>query len=375
MKKIVIGICVIMMLFGLVACKHQTTIENNLPQNIEKTNENGVIDQNSENNTIESENEQILEENPYLKYRQSFPSKEIQNDYQSLLSWMTDEHYFLYLTVEELQLYRNIPFAVHGHDFQNTSLKEFFSKEDWYHPIENKTVTLSELDDKEKNVVENVDNRIQKLRKIETSVKRYQYDANKELVYSFYEEDRGEYRDYRFPYININSDNIQKLNDDIYDFAMPIIDGTYFECSGADYYYQVKDNILSISIEEEYGYGGKTGFHLNIDIGNGQYVSNSEMLAKYGLDTEKVSDMREKILDGKIQNNRGHQTLRDYFLNLHEVWSDLEEAYNIVLGEITDIDKWELIYVDNEQKTHIILELPTLAGAVATEFYDCIVEF
>lgn len=51
------------------------------------------------------------------------------------------------MTKDELYLAYNEIFARHGHDFKTKKFKDYFSTKDWYHPIEGKSVSLSELNE------------------------------------------------------------------------------------------------------------------------------------------------------------------------------------------------------------------------------------
>ena len=53
------------------------------------------------------------------------------------------------MTKDELYLAYNEIFARHGHDFKTKKFKDYFSQKDWYHPIEGKSVELSELNEYE----------------------------------------------------------------------------------------------------------------------------------------------------------------------------------------------------------------------------------
>lgn len=57
------------------------------------------------------------------------------------------------MSLDELNYAYNEIFARHGHDFKNEDYREYFSKFDWYKPIEGKIVSLDELSDVE---IENV---------------------------------------------------------------------------------------------------------------------------------------------------------------------------------------------------------------------------
>ncbi len=51
------------------------------------------------------------------------------------------------MTKDELYLAYNEIFARHGHDFKTKKYKDYFSQKEWYHPIEGKSVELSELNE------------------------------------------------------------------------------------------------------------------------------------------------------------------------------------------------------------------------------------
>ena len=51
------------------------------------------------------------------------------------------------MTKDELYLAYNEIFARHGQDFKTKKFKDYFSQKDWYHPIEGKSVELSELNE------------------------------------------------------------------------------------------------------------------------------------------------------------------------------------------------------------------------------------
>lgn len=150
---------------------------------------------------------------------------------------------------------------------------------------------------------------------------------------------------------------------------MPIILGIYFECTSAEYKYYLNDDVLTVIIEEECGYGGETGFHFNIDINTGEFISNTEILQKNGIDIEKISNMKEKLLNS--------ETTDFYYSPLKEYYLRLDDDYDKEFGDnlLNNPEEWTLVYLDNEGKMHVILCLPTIAGAVAKEFIDCIVEF
>lgn len=369
MKKILLIVSIISVLV-LSGCNTNKDVNNNQNQeNIVNSGENlsGEI-------ILDKNNETIKEDhiNPYMKYS---PLDSYSTD--SYEEYIKEEantagNSFYSVSPDELQILRNLPFAKKGHDFQNADLAEFFNNEPWYQKIDGKNVTLSELSSDEQNVLSKIDEQINAYKGIENASK-LQYDSQKEIVYSFYTSCTDEYaRKFDFPYININSDNITKLNNDIYDWAMSTILPLdfYTDYESAEYKYYLNDDVLTIIIEAKYGYGGETGFHFNIDINTGEFISNTEILQKNGIDIEKISNMKEKLLNSETTDFY-YSPLKEYYLKLN---GDYDKEFGDNL--LNNPEEWTLVYLDNEGKMHVILWLPILAGATdGADFVDCIVEF
>lgn len=370
MKKIIVALSIISALF-LAGCDTKKNVNSDMQENNNNQSQENIA--NSGENTsgeIVSKNNEITEKehiNPYIKYSQNAYHDYI---YINDLANDIEEINLTTFTIDELQILRNIPFAQKGHDFKNADLAEFFNNESWYQKIEGKVVTLSELSSDEQKILSMIDAQIYKHKEKENSIPKYQYDSKKEIVYSFctYNNDFG--RKFDFPYVNINSANVKELNDKIYNWAMPIILGTYFECESAGYKYYLNNDILTIIIVERCGYGGETGFHFNIDINTGDFISNLEILQRNGIAVEKILNLKDKLLDSKTPNIY-ETTLKEYYLKIGD-------SYDKFFGNdlLNNPSEWTLVYLDNEQKMHVILELPTLAGAAGvSQFIDCIVEF
>lgn len=371
MKKILLIVSIISVLV-LSGCNTNKDINNDNNQNQENIVNSGenlsgeiILDKNNE--TIEEEHV-----NPYMKY--SPLDSYYTNSYEEYIKEEanTAGNSFYDVSPDKLQILRNLSFAKKGHDFQNTDLAEFFNNELWYQKIDGKNVTLSELSSDEQKVLSKIDEQINAYKGIENASK-LQYDPQKEIVYSFYASCTDEYgRKFDFPYININSDNITKLNNDIYDWAMstilPLDFGTEYE--SAKYRYYLNDNVLTIIIEAECGYGVEEGFHFNIDINTGEFISNTEILQKNGIDIEKISNVKEKLLNS--------ETTDFYYSPLKEYYLELNDYYDKEFGDnlLNNPEEWTLVYLDNEGKMRVILWLPTLAGPIdGANFLDCIVEF
>ena len=76
--------------------------------------------------------------------RQNFAKEGIFNDFDFA------KYYLKEMDNDTLNLGYNEIFARHGHDFKSKELKDYFSKFDWYKPIEGKVVSLSDLNEVEK---------------------------------------------------------------------------------------------------------------------------------------------------------------------------------------------------------------------------------
>ena len=75
--------------------------------------------------------------------RQNFAKEGIFNDFDFA------KYYLQEMDNGTLNLAYNEIFARHGHDFKSKELKDYFSKFDWYKPVEGKVVTLKELNEAE----------------------------------------------------------------------------------------------------------------------------------------------------------------------------------------------------------------------------------
>lgn len=371
MRNIILLIVAIIII-GLVGCTPKTDVSNNNKENIIQSGDN--IENLSGEIEIADKNNEFIEEehiNPYMKYSPLYYYyADTYEEYIKDLANGIEANPLAQASIDELQILRNLPFAKKGHDFKNADLAEFFNNEPWYEKIEGKEVTLSELSSDEQKALSMIDAQINKHQETKNSIHKYEYDSNKQIVYSFwtYNDEYG--RKFDFPYINIDSDNIKELNDDIYNWAMPIILGTYFECESAEYKYYLNNDVLTVIIVEKCGYGGESGFHLNIDVNTGEFISNSEILKRNKVEIEKISNLKDKLLDSKTTNV--------YETTLKEYYSKIGDSYDENFGNdlLNNPSKWTLVYLDNKQEIHVILELPTLAGATdASGFIDCIVEF
>lgn len=83
------------------------------------------------------------------------------NHYETQLSKNILTPYYLeYEDDATLEVLYNYFFAIHGHDFKNESLRKIFMGEKWYCPIYNKSVSIEELNEIERQNLEMIKNEI-----------------------------------------------------------------------------------------------------------------------------------------------------------------------------------------------------------------------
>ena len=108
---------------------------------------------------------------------------------------------------------------------------------------------------------------------------------DKELIYSSYSKYSSEYS-YSLPYININSADINKINQEIEEYYMPLInnelkneqEGFSVTMYNIKYTSYLNDNILSLVISD---YSPNDDIYYtvyNVDIYTGRKISNSELI-------------------------------------------------------------------------------------------------
>lgn len=377
MKKIILILSVMSVLF-LTGCGKDVKESNNTIENVniyrEEINDSGDV-------LLENDNSKV-EENAYLKY--SPLEYDILNDYDGFIERFFNLNGYEIMkdsTIDELQIIRNILFAVHGHDFKNDNLKEFFNKEYWYECIEGKEVLLSDLSAREQMALEIIDNRIALIRHVENEIPKYEYDPEKEIIYTFYEMEEDGYIKFKSPYINIDNENIYELNEELYNNLKEEILESYFGNSSVYYYHDINNNILSVIImEEDDTVGVVRAYTYNIEIDTGKFVDKYEMLKRNGITEKDVLNMKEKIQNAKIKDRES--TLRGYVESFYkwchespEIFAEQIAEEQALLENVTDIDKWEFVYFDDNQNLHIILEVPSAGADGATEAVDCVVEY
>lgn len=361
MKKIIIAIAFLFVIL-LTGCEKK--IENNEILENEKQEREEVQD------VISKEKEEGGDDYPYLSYElNSVSSLENEEKYSEFVSDVISDSYNALFddSVELLNLLRNMPFALRGHDFSDKDLKRFFTSKDWYHPVNGKQVSISELSVDEQKVIQIIDNKIAEIKYVEDQIPVYSFDSNKEIVYTFFQRERNEY-----PYVNINSQTIEQLNQEIYDYACAneTSDSASYRTS---YQYYINNGIVSLLFMIQSAYGGDYGTYVNIDIETGKYIKNSDVLIKNNISIDKISNLKDNIVN-LLLTGVGHDdsyTVEEYFNKINK--EEYVNLYHEFIASFDDVDKFKLVYFDNEGKCHAIVELVVLAGQAGNPaLYDCI---
>ncbi len=179
-------------------------------------------------------------------------------------------------------------------------------------------------------------------------------DKSKELVYDYYTADIGDKLS-RIPTINLNYENVQRINSEIIDFTEEKLkDAEKAETKegndlvNVDYIWYQNDDLLSVVVSLEYG-NEKHEYHVyNINVKDGENVQNSKILEMANVSSEEfvdkcleaVEDYFKKLYD---KNNLNFIEVAKYE-KAHEKTVD-ESNYSISDTVIYLNDKSELVFI------------------------------
>lgn len=137
-------------------------------------------------------------------------------------------------------------------------------------------------------------------------------DSSKGIVYSALE-----YGDYKYPIININSENVQKINSEIknkYGFTETDAKSKQLSLKGIEqitYDYYINDNILSVVVKK----GGNSSTNVNsynIDILSSEKTNNTNIIENKGFSTsdviEQITQEANKEFESSIQNFKSNMS-------------------------------------------------------------------
>ena len=189
--------------------------------------------------------------------------------------------------------------------------------------------------------------------KVENSLPKYEkVDSSKDIVYTGdeYTLSQSPYTyHYKYPVININSDDVKKVNEEIkkdYGFNRSEIDddfGYFYECEVMDYSYYVNDNILSV-VPIKGGNESTFSKSYNIDLKTGKLIDNATLLDGVNLDEakQKLNAVAEKVVNesySKYNTVQGEYSWMDDYI---KKWAekrkqDLENLTNVYLNKDGDV--------------------------------------
>lgn len=211
--------------------------------------------------------------------------------------------------------------------------------------------------------------------------KKYSNSKGNELVYTYltvtvedklnynpeYDEDYWKYV-YKIPQINIDSENVDKINKEILKKYEDIIDEMNdeqyinLECEGLSYEYYENDGILSlvmVSPTESGGYFKCETY--NIDISKKEEIDNTELLEKIDIAEEDLSKKINKAIENLTMYNEDivegdfEKEIQDLTINKYK---------NVLADEVT-------LYLNNKGNLCAYLEVYGVAGG---EFTTLIVD-
>ena len=172
-------------------------------------------------------------------------------------------------------------------------------------------------------------------------------DKTKDIVYTTYKSDLYTQE---IPYINIQGEDILKVNEDIQSYTSSFKNNKY---SKIKYEYENGtgfDNLLSLIITMKYSNNNKERLYYasyNIDTKNKRQISNNDLLKAYGINKNDV----DNILKEKFEEFYADEISNEYFKKEEcnfSCYMDLRNIYSI-----EDIDY--SYYVDNNGNLKLYL--------------------
>ena len=129
------------------------------------------------------------------------------------------------------------------------------------------------------------------------------------------------------PYININNDSINKINQEIESIYQNYL---IFSPNGFNYSYSVSGNILSVIITAQVVHPESTHYDIiyksyNIDLANLKVLTNKEILDKYNISEDKM----KYYLYNKFLNYYNDLILNKYFTEKECDFNSFLESKNI----------------------------------------------
>lgn len=175
--------------------------------------------------------------------------------------------------------------------------------------------------------------------------------VNQEYVFTTTTKDKYT----KCPYININSKEINKINEEIIYKYYSVIENQY---STMNYEYSINNNVLSLIIkiinkDSKDDYEKKEYISYSINIKEKQLISNNDLLEKYNLSQIEI-------------NNLVYNELKNaYEIESNEMYIEPQECdFNCYLKihEVDDLETKLVYYIDKNNKMVVYLnhELETV---------------
>ncbi|MBE5821765.1 MAG: hypothetical protein E7311_04160 [Clostridiales bacterium] len=188
-----------------------------------------------------------------------------------------------------------------------------------------------------------------------------------ELVYSLYKYKDSEGNElYSIPYININSEEANKINKEIEEFykseveeaIKEIEEYSYAFLHEVSYNFYINDNILSLVILKEYDWDIVYYGVYNLDINKGTIVTNSEIISNIkGIDEDIYLDILKDICKQRFIEAYGEK----------EEWKQFNagEEYETQLNRTISEDNLSIqtpIFLNDKGNIAVIANIYSLAG-------------
>ena len=197
-------------------------------------------------------------------------------------------------------------------------------------------------------------------------------DESKDIVYTLYSKNDNAIN---VPYINIDSPDVKRINDEIEDYYKPRIDGDPMEFGyphNVKYYSYINDNILSLVIEVITDNGINEYKVYNLDIYDGTVVTNTDILKLKKLTESEFLTKLKELYQNKFISLYGskeewaEKSMAPWQDKNNINYSQIYEEYELQLKNTIDPRNYSIdtpIYLNENGKISIVANIFSMAGA------------
>lgn len=229
------------------------------------------------------------------------------------------------------------------------------------------------------NISEKVENNIDKEISNNQIKKVSKLEENKEIVYSSYSKYSDEYS-YSIPYININSDDANKINKEIEVYYKSLVEeelkneseGFSVIMVNIKYNSYINDNILSLVVSSEYPNDCVYYKVYNLDIYTGTVVTNSDIINLKNMTESKFLDTLKELYENEFVSAYGSK--EKFISNMRNApagWTEDElqeqsKFYEDQFNKTTSTDNYSIqtpIFLNENGKLCVIAPIYSMAGA------------